>query len=583
METSAESYEKQMFGQVDANGNPTVNNEWVNTRIPKDPQAAGWSSNTSQMVSKLSKYGYQVGPNALLKVMAGDNIGRRVDYYYDQPTNNPGGGNLLTNLVSNFVNSINVAATTISVHGASTAISSNLQNTTGTGSLQEFIQTQNISSSATPQAYLNVIFFDENFNFVPLGSTADRVANTGSGQSIPMQVSQAPKNGYVFVYVSNESITPVFFDNLEIYHSRGRLVEENTFYPYGLKIAALSSKAFDAPKNLYQYQGDYAEFDEESGYNEFELRDYDAQIGRFVQADPYRQFPSPYIGMMNNPINTIDKDGGWGWALNTLIGAGAGAITGGVIAAIQGGNIFKGAVTGLIVGGAIGVGFSEPNNAFSYKLAASAFTKGAVNIASTYIEGGNGNDLFRNGLIGASSGLVGTYIGGKVNPNWLDKTPLSMLDFGIEGNSFGRIVGNTLNGFLRRGGDALSNGHGLGKSLLHGVYGGLDGFLGSLISESIAPDIKSGFIRDAGGAAFGSISGIGPLTIQLMGVYVAGGEALFGGESLFGKDLKFGKRLGLAGISAISRVFRLDKHLEANDYPFFFKGIYPLLMLVKQN
>lgn len=311
METSAASYEEQMFGQVTASGTPAGNNEVLNTRIPKDPQAAGWTSNTSQMVSKLSKFGYQVGPNALLKVMAGDNIGTKVDYYYDQPSNNPVGSTLLTSLINNFANSINVAATTISVHGAATSISNNLQNTNGTGSLQEFIQTQNTSSSSTPQAYLNIIFFDENFNFVPLGSTGTRVTSSGNAQSIPMMVSQVPKNGYVFVYVSNESATPVFFDNLELYHTRGRLVEENSYYPYGLKIAALSSKAFDAPKNPYQYQADYAEFDEESGYNEFELRDYDAQIGRFVQTDPYEQFANPYTGMGDDPINNVDPSGGW--------------------------------------------------------------------------------------------------------------------------------------------------------------------------------------------------------------------------------------------------------------------------------
>jgi RHS repeat-associated protein len=341
METAAASYEEQMFGQVNANGSPAGNNEVINTRILKDPQAAGWSSNNSQMVSKLSKYGYQVGPNALLKVMAGDNIGTKVDYYYDQPTNNPVGSTLISSLINNFVNSINVAATTINVHGASSTIGSNLQNTSGSGSLQDFIQTQNINGSSTPQAYLSIIFFDENFNFVSLGSTSKRVTTSGNGQSIPLQVGQAPKNGYVFVYISNESVTPVFFDNLELYHTRGRLVEENSYYPYGLKIKALSAKAFDALPNPYTYQGDYAELNEESGYNEFELRDYDAQIGRFLQADPYEEFASGYVGMGNDPVNNVDPSGGsvlssitgvsnilFNTAVTTIVGAGIGGVIG---------------------------------------------------------------------------------------------------------------------------------------------------------------------------------------------------------------------------------------------------------------
>ncbi len=99
------------------------------------------------------------------------------------------------------------------------------------------------------------------------------------------------------------------------------------YYPYGLKIAALSSKAFDAPANPYQYQGDYAEFDDETGWNEFELRNYDAQIGRFTGIDPYDQFASGYVGMGNDPVNLTDPSGGISINFGTL-----GALTGSVLA-----------------------------------------------------------------------------------------------------------------------------------------------------------------------------------------------------------------------------------------------------------
>lgn len=52
--------------------------------------------------------------------------------------------------------------------------------------------------------------------------------------------------------------------------------------------------------------------DDDIGWNDFALRNYDAQIGRWVQQDPYQEFASPYTGMSNDPINTIDPSGGIG-------------------------------------------------------------------------------------------------------------------------------------------------------------------------------------------------------------------------------------------------------------------------------
>lgn len=59
----------------------------------------------------------------------------------------------------------------------------------------------------------------------------------------------------------------------------------------------------------YAYQGQ--EKDTETGKEAFELRLWDARIGRWLTTDPYRQFDSPYLGMGNNPINFVDPDGGY--------------------------------------------------------------------------------------------------------------------------------------------------------------------------------------------------------------------------------------------------------------------------------
>jgi len=58
----------------------------------------------------------------------------------------------------------------------------------------------------------------------------------------------------------------------------------------------------------YAYQGQ--EKDAETGKEAFQLRLWDARIGRWLTTDPYGQYASPYLGMGNNPVRMIDPDGG---------------------------------------------------------------------------------------------------------------------------------------------------------------------------------------------------------------------------------------------------------------------------------
>ena len=174
----------------------------------------------------------------------------------------------------------------------------------------------------TLQAFLTILFFDERFNFIAAadGGVAQQqvAASVGSnGSTLALANIKAPKNGYAYVYVSNQSNNDVYFDDLVAGIVQGNIAEENHYYSFGLKIAGLSSKKLGDNyegqlKNNYLYQGAFSELDDETGWTDFMLRDYDAQIGRFIQQDPYTQFPSPYTGMANDPINTIDPSGGIG-------------------------------------------------------------------------------------------------------------------------------------------------------------------------------------------------------------------------------------------------------------------------------
>ena len=79
------------------------------------------------------------------------------------------------------------------------------------------------------------------------------------------------------------------------------------YYPFGMKHPTSTISAFG---ERHDYQGDFSEKDEETGWNSFELRMLDTRIARWLSPDPYRQFHSPYIAMGNNPITYTDPDGG---------------------------------------------------------------------------------------------------------------------------------------------------------------------------------------------------------------------------------------------------------------------------------
>ena len=201
MEGERAAPEEAVFGQVGAG------NEVLKTRVTRPP---GWQSNASASVSRLSATANKAGPNALLKVMAGDEISATAGYYYQNPVVNNTGNTLTESILHSLVQSI--------LGSPATGIAK--QNTSGIwgGLHADAAFVAHTAPDAAnpagnkPKAYLTVLFFNERFEFVGEGSKALRVSQAGDGApALVIPNVKAPKNGYAYVYLSNESAEAVFF------------------------------------------------------------------------------------------------------------------------------------------------------------------------------------------------------------------------------------------------------------------------------------------------------------------------------------------------------------------------------------
>ncbi|WP_277561705.1 RHS repeat domain-containing protein, partial [Elizabethkingia anophelis] len=115
------------------------------------------------------------------------------------------------------------------------------------------------------------------------------------------------KNKYIYNYTDH-------LGNVRLSYTKGasggaEIIEENNYYPFGLKHQGYNSNSLAS--NAYQYKYNGKEL-QETGMYDYGARSYIPDIGRWMSPDPlseeYRRW-SPYNYAVNNPVRFTDPDG----------------------------------------------------------------------------------------------------------------------------------------------------------------------------------------------------------------------------------------------------------------------------------
>ena len=291
-------------------GLPTYTNDNGIGNNPSDPT---FEAANSTKLYKLNSTANKTGLGITLKVMTGDRIDiHGKSYYFQNNTGGSGANTAITTLelLTGFLGGP-LGGTASNAHGGVTASQLNGYSgtTTGITSLLNSQTTESNNAPTVPKAYINYIFFDEQLKCINTGFSKVGTNSVLKSHFSELQNLTAQKNGYVFIYVSNESPVNVFFDNLQVVHTRSALLEETHYYPFGLAMSGISSKTlnFGNPQNKFKFNGIEHNIDLDLNIYETFYRNLDPQIGRWWSVDTKPQKSSSlYVSMNNNPIINLD-------------------------------------------------------------------------------------------------------------------------------------------------------------------------------------------------------------------------------------------------------------------------------------
>ena len=126
---------------------------------------------------------------------------------------------------------------------------------------------------------MRFLLYDKNFNKITAGWQGVTAAgNLAKERLVQPQISiEQPGYIYITLYNRSNSASYVYFDDLNIVHTQSTIVAGADYYPFG---SVMDGREITDEAYRYGYQGQYSEENETTGWNEFELRMYDARFGR---------------------------------------------------------------------------------------------------------------------------------------------------------------------------------------------------------------------------------------------------------------------------------------------------------------
>jgi RHS repeat-associated protein len=310
METAAASKEDSLFNNVSSTA--------------AAPPSGMTNDSHNQMASKLNGQidvspNKRVGPSIILKVMTGDTISISTLGWYHGAVQPAASGVGVTDIINDLLPILEggVAGAGGTHNGTIPyAIYHPPLNT----DMRYFLDSTRHYDNTKPKAFLNWMVVDE--EFAGVNSTyhtgAIQMPVCNSGDTLKPLIGPTNmiirRNGWIYIYLSNESAQDVFFDNLVVNLRHGPLVEQKDYYAFGMEVPGLGVEAIKKPYNQNRYGYNGIEYDSALGldYDEAKFRDYDPQIARFSQIDPKVENAEPwsvYSAMLNNPVLNSDPLG----------------------------------------------------------------------------------------------------------------------------------------------------------------------------------------------------------------------------------------------------------------------------------